>query len=289
MNVEILADYACNTGEGPSWHPDEQAVYWTDIPAGKLFRYDVKTGAHEQVYEGRSVGGMTIQPDGSMLLFRDKGNVVQWKGGKELATLIEAVPELESTRFNDVIADPEGRVYAGTMSSKEIAGRLYRMDRDGSLHVLLTEQGTPNGMGFSPDRKTFYYQDSRQQKLFAFDYDRATGNLTNERVLRDGDARGDRGRNDGMTVDAQGNIWSARWDGGCVLKFSPAGELLDTVDMPAKKISSCQFGGADFAELYLTSAGGHLKDTDGEHAGALFRIRPGVAGVTEFRSRIAVH
>ncbi len=290
-HVQMIADYACETGERPIWHPVERRVYWTDIPTGRLFWYDPKTGHSEQCYSGRPVGGFTVQEDGQLLLFRDKGNVVTFRDGNVTATVIDHIPGLEETRFNDVIADPEGRVFAGTMShGSEHNGRLYRVEPDASHHVVSDGHGTPNGMGFSPDLSTMYFCDSRLARIYAFDYDRAAGNLTNRRTIVETpkDQWESIGRGDGMTVDSEGNLWSARWDGGHVLKFSPSGELLARIPMPAKKITCVVWGGDVLEDLYVTSAGGHQKDTDGQHAGALFRLVPGAPGKAEFLSRVGL-
>ena len=103
--LQIVADYQCHCGENPMWHPDEQRFYWTDIPTGRLFRLDPVTGRHEQCYQGRPVGGFTIQADGSLLLFMDKGTVAVFQGDRITRTVIEEIPDETKTRFNDVIAE----------------------------------------------------------------------------------------------------------------------------------------------------------------------------------------
>lgn len=130
---EIVADCACETGENPLWHEQEQRLYWTDIPTGRLFRYDPKSGKHEQCYEGRPVSGFTVQVDGSLLLFMDRGTVTIWRDGL-LQEVIPEIPAERTSRFNDVTADPRGQVFCGTMSTPERKGRLYRLDPDGSCN-----------------------------------------------------------------------------------------------------------------------------------------------------------
>ncbi|MEM9251456.1 MAG: SMP-30/gluconolactonase/LRE family protein [Planctomycetota bacterium] len=287
-DYEIVADLPCQTGEGPLWHPDENVVYFADIPQGKLYRHDPAAGSTDVVYdEGRPIGGYTVQADGALLLFRDKGNVVTFRDGTILDTVIDHVPGLESTRWNDVIADPLGGVFCGTMSSDAVAGRWYHLAADGTLKQLLGDQGTPNGMGFSPDRKTLYYQDSRKQTLWAFDYDEATGEADNQRSLRVAKDHGDRGRGDGMTVDAEGDLWSCRWGGGCVLKCTPDGLPVAAYDLPAENVTSCCFAGPTMTDLYVTSAMGQHRTSADDYAGSLFKMTPGVKGVEEFRSRMA--
>ena len=128
---------ACETGENPLWHAIEQKLYWCDIPNGRIFRFDPATGLHEQCYEGRPVGGFTVQYDGSLLLFMDRGTIARWHDG-ELTEIVESIPaELES-RFNDVIADPKGRVYCGTT-----VNRVLKLS-DGSYAVHMIKIRWPH-------------------------------------------------------------------------------------------------------------------------------------------------
>jgi sugar lactone lactonase YvrE len=284
--LEVLADYACHTGEGPLYHPDENRVYWTDIPNGKLFRYDIATGTHEVCYEGEPVGGMTLQEDGSLLLFGARGAVRVWRDGV-ITPVIEEMPEEKNNRFNDVIAAPDGSVFCGVMSTPERAGRLYHLATDGEMKVLVEGTGTANGMGFTPDRDKMYFTDTHVRKIYLFDYDRKTGEATNQRLWVETPDDPEVGRPDGMTVDAYGNVWSGRWGGSRLVCHGPDGVEKGHIPFPVKKISCVTFGGPNYADMYITTAGGHIKDTDGEHAGALFRLRmPGAWGVAEFRSNI---
>lgn len=285
MQPELIADYRCETGEGPHWHPGEKMVYWTDIPAGRVFRYDPATGMHEICYTGDVVGGFTVQADGSLLFFMEKGAVSVWRDG-ELSTVIDEIPDERETRFNDVIADPEGRVFCGTMPTPERPGRLYRLDRDGTLHLILKDVGISNGMGFTSDHRTMYFTDTPTLNIYRFDYDRETGVITNREVFARA-AAGD-GKPDGMTVDAHGYIWSARWDGHCLVRYTPQGVEERRIRFPVRKVSSLTFGGEDCDDIYVTTAGGNIRHEDGEHAGALFRLNLGIRGVPEFYSRIGL-
>lgn len=289
MSVEVVVDCACDTGECPMWHADQRRLYWTDIPRGQLHVYDPLTGEHAIVYEGRPVGGFTIQSDGQLLLFRDAGNVVCFDGRHETRTVVEAIPDLEGTRFNDVIADPEGRVFAGTMSHAGAQdGKLYRLDRDGAPTLVSDGDATPNGMGFTPDLKRMYFTDSRLRRIYVYDYEQATGALSARRVFSETNASDVPriGRSDGMTVDSDGNVWSARVEGGAVLELDAEARIVARFEFPARKVTSLTFGGADYRDLYVTSAGGPDRPVQGEHAGALFRVRPGVIGRPEFLSRV---
>lgn len=283
MDLELIADYACVTGEGPLWHPTEERLYWADIPQGRLFRYDPKTGEHEQFYQGDVVGGFTIQDDGALLLFMARGAVKIWRDG-ELTTILEEIDGEQDSRFNDVFADVEGRVFCGTMPAGGRLGTLYRLDPDRTLTRVVEDVNISNGMGLTPDRKSLYYSVSLDKKIYKFDYDQATGEISNRQVFVD--LTNEEGIPDGMTVDAEGYVWSARWDGWCLVRYAPDGSEAMRVEMPTKKISSVIFAGPDYRDMYITTAGGHDRAENGDTAGALYRLRLGIQGVPEFPSRI---
>ena len=281
--IECIVDYCCQTGENPLWHPLEKRLYWCDIPKGRIFRYDPASGTHERFYEGRPVGGFTFQNDGSLLLFMDRGTIANWRNG-ELTEVGSEIEGERASRFNDVIADPIGRVFCGTMSSDEKKGSLYRLDLDGSLHVVLNDIGCSNGMAFTPDQRSFYYTDSFAREIYIFDYNIEDGNISNRRTFTR--LAESEGLPDGATVDAEGGLWSAIWDGACVVRFLPDGRIDTRISLPTRKTSSLAFGGSDYTDIYVTTAGGNTKQEDGPQAGALFRLKTQTRGVPEFFSRI---
>ena len=285
MVPELMADYRCETGEGPLWHPMERQVYWSDIPRGRIFRLNPFSRRHEQIYEGRIVGGYTIQSDGSLLLFMDRGSVAVWRDGK-LEYLVNEMEGETDNRFNDVAADPAGRVFCGTMPTDTRSATLYRMDTDGSITTVLEGVGLSNGIGFSPDQKQMYYTDSLARKIYIFDYDIDSGDITNQRVFVE--TPDDGSIPDGMTVDAEGYVWGARWDGSSLYRYNPDGEQVVQIQFPAKKISSVIFGGVDLTDMYVTTAGGGNKAEEGPGAGGLFRLNVGVQGKPEFLSRVGL-
>ena len=278
--IEAIANYHCRVGENPLWDQAGQSLYWEDIPTGRLFRLDGRTGRHERFHEGPPVGGFTMQADGSLLLF-GTNQIARLAPDGRREVLLEGIDE-DMKRFNDVIADPQGRVFAGTIGRDEQRGGLYRVETDGTVRCLFKGTGCSNGMGFSPDRKTFYWTCTTSRRIFRFDYDQATGELSNRRLLID--ASGLDGVPDGMTVDAEGNLWSAFWDGAAVCMFSPEGEKMGKIPFSVAKTSSVTFGGSALDELYVTTAGG---SDDSEAAdGTLYRVEVGARGLGEFCSRI---
>lgn len=284
---ELVVDEPCGTGEGPLWKEDEGALYWVDIPTGRLFRYTPSTGTNELIHEHDGmIGGYTFQADGSILLFGVRGQIVRWTAGV-LETVVTDIPGERDGRFNDVIADPLGRVFCGTMPTDAHLARLYRLELDGSLTELFDDIGLSNGLGFSPDDRVLYHTDSNHRRIFRLDYDVATGNVGNRATLIE--TPDDGSVPDGMTVDITGAIWSARWDGHALYRYSAEGRMLGRAPFPVRKVSSVAFGDENYATAYVTTAGGDQRgDVEGEMAGSLYRIDLGVRGRAPFRSRIGL-
>ncbi|HWD39627.1 MAG TPA: SMP-30/gluconolactonase/LRE family protein [Fimbriimonas sp.] len=285
MRHEILTANSSALAEGPLWHADHGRVYWVDIVTGTLYAFDRSANKTHTLHQGDPIGGFTMQEkNNGLLLFQAKGAIMLLEPFRSVV-LYDELPGEGETRFNDVSADPRGRVFCGTMPTKDRLGRLYRLDTDRSIRTVLEDIGCSNGMGWSPDQKTMYYTDSGAKKIYAFDYDYDTGAIDGQRTfyeLKTG------GVPDGMTVDSQGNIWTAIWDGGCVIQLDPEGQEMQRIPLPAKKVTSPAFGGPDLTELYVTTAGGDQED-QGEGAGELLRLHDtGARGIPEFRSRIEV-
>lgn len=281
---EIASDQRCTVGEGPLWHSDDGRVYWTDNVEGAMYRYDPETGDTERFYEGDVVGAFTIQADGSLLLFMEEGRVAHWDGG-DVTDVIDGVSQEAGMRFNDVIADPRGRVFCGTMDDDDpSAGRLYRLDTDGSITEVLERVELANGMGFTPDREGLYLTESNTNTIHEFRYEASTGGLGERETFS---VRSGPGMYDGLTVDASGSVWSALWDHGALVRHDPEGRLQRTIEVPTRNVTSLTFAGPEFTTAYVTTAAKGA-DEDDEGAGALFRIEPGVEGVAEFRSKVSV-
>jgi sugar lactone lactonase YvrE len=285
MKLELIVDYKLELGENPLWHPYEKKLYWIDIPTGSIFRYDPATGNHEEFYKGNVVGGFTILENGTLLLFMEKCAIQILKSGK-LISIVNEIPDELETRFNDVIADPQGRVFCGAMPTKDRPGRLYRLDHNGSITKILDGIDISNGMGFTLDRKHMYHTDSLRGEIYLFDYDRSSGNIENKRLFVA--IPKNEGVPDGMTVDKEGYVWSARWDGGCLVRYDADGKENLRIRLPAKKVSSVTFGGEDYMDIYVTTAGGDKRDEEGYGAGALFRLNVGIQGLPEHMSRICL-
>ncbi len=285
MKPKLIVDYKSELCENPIWHRYEKKLYWINIPTGSIYRYDPVTGNHEEFYKGDVIGGFTIQEDGALLLFMESCAINILKSGK-LTSVIHGIPDEIETRFNDVIADPVGRVFCGTMPTEKNPSRLYKLDPNGSISRILDEIGISNGMGFTLDRKHMYHTDSLRRKIYIFNYDQSSGNIENKQLFVA--IPNDEGVPDGMTVDREDNVWSARWDGNCFVRYNPDGKENLRIRLPAKKVSSITFGGEDYMDIYVTTAGGDKRDEEGYGAGALFRLNLGIQGLPEHMSRIYI-
>jgi sugar lactone lactonase YvrE len=182
--------------------------------------------------------------------------------------------------MNEGGCDPDGRFWCGSMAYDQAPGAaaLYRLDPDGSVHTALEGVTVSNGLDWSPDGSRAFYNDTATHRISVFDYDHLTG-LTARRTFAevvDGD---DPGNPDGLTVDADGGVWTALFGSGVVHRYSPDGYLDAVVEVPARQVTACTFGGADLDELFVTTSWEGLGPDDEPLAGSLFRVVPGVSGL----------
>jgi D-xylono/L-arabinono-1,4-lactonase len=280
--VRLLVPSHCQLGEGPFWDEVRRTLFWTDIDAGELHAWHQPTGKVRRVYKGDPVGGFTLEADGALALFRVK-DIARFEpdtGSLKSRPFADAGMK----RFNDVTADFHGRVFAGTIGRDDASGGLHRLDPDGSSRLLFRGTGVANGMGFSPDGGTFYWTCSTTGRIFAFDYEPSTGELTRRRVFY-ACSEGE-GAPDGLCVDREGTLWSARWGGSCVARHDPASSrIVETVSLPAPCVTSCCFGGPDGGTLFITTARQSEKDP-ASPAGGVFSVVTPTVGQPSRRSRL---
>lgn len=258
----VLYDTHCKLGEGVLVSPLDGSVHWVDIERGQVFRDG------EVIREGPVVGGFTIQQDGSLLLFGPEGRISHWSPEGE-RVLVETLPEVGGSRFNDVIARPDGSVVAGSLN-----GFLFVVDVRGTVTKVGEGYGQPNGMAYTADG--LYFTDTHAATVYLFE----AGSLTSRRVAFKTDA--EPGFSDGLTADAEGFLWSARWGGSCLIRYAPDGRVDRQVDLPAENVTSASFGGQ---ELYVSTAS---EDRLPPPNGALFRLALDVGGVPDYLSSVCL-
>lgn len=290
--VECVAATRSRIGEGAVWDAGDQRLWWVDIPAGLIYRYDPETGTNDSFDFGEPVGCLARRDNadgrGDLVVAAKSGF---WffdpeSGAKEQITDPEA--HLPDNRFNDGGTDMQGRFWAGSMKDggePEALGSFYRLDPDLSLTTWRGGYWTTNGLAFSPDGRTMYHSDSnaRVRTIWACDYDTRTGTPGELRVFKD--TRPLPGRPDGGTVDAEGCYWQAGIEGWQLYRYSPEGEIILTVDVPVEKPSKPMFGGRDLDILFFTSLGvGLAPGRDQPEAGSLHAVRGlGIKGVPQAR------
>lgn len=305
-SVEVKDVYLaphCRLGEGPLYDPESDILLWVDIIGKKVHWVDYSKSddveytrkSHRWVSVNNYIGciGLTDQKLKYIAAAELGFGVVdlskaEGKGEEVEIEYKDVVHKPEDMmRFNDGVIDPAGRFFAGSMwewrGSPHSNGKLYCLDAEGFVSVAHEGIGTPNGMAFSQDAKTFFLTDSDKQTIFKFDYDIKTGALSNQREFLKVEKEVNP---DGFHMDTAGNFWIAIWNGDAVRKYSPTGELLLEYKFPAKRISCTAFAGKNMDELIVTSASLHLRDPDyvypeageADKGGDIFRIK--LSGVT---------
>lgn len=282
-DVELVVHPGATHGEGPSWDARRGVLYWVDITGEAIHEFDPRTKHDRAVPVGEMVGTVAPRAAGGVIAALRSGLAFVDLATGQVTKFAQPEADKPGNRFNDGKCDPAGRFWAGTMSTKGVAeaGSLYVLDTDHRVRKMAEKVSTSNGLVWSLDQRTMYYIDTRLQRVDAFDYDLATGNIANRRVAVP--IPEDQGRPDGMTLDAEGMIWVAHWEGWRVTRWNPVtAELLATIKVPVARVTSCAFGGVNLDVLYITTARPAKDDPAQPHAGSLFVVQPGVRGLPAF-------
>ncbi|MBT6440837.1 MAG: SMP-30/gluconolactonase/LRE family protein [Alphaproteobacteria bacterium] len=255
VNIECVVDAHNYLGEGPVWDVEEGALYWVDMLEQQVWRYEPTSGKTRTWTLPKTVGAFALRKTGGgIVTMRDGFYFLDLEtGATEL--IVEADADNPRIMFNDGKVDPKGRFFAGgedEISASPICA-LWRLDPDLSLHELERGIVCNNGPSWSPDRKTFYHTDSYKEEIYAYDYDLATGDISNKRVFAS--TVEENGIPDGSTIDAEGYLWNARIVAGELVRYTPEGEIVRRIPMPVPWITSVMFGGDDLDVIYVTSMG----------------------------------
>lgn len=274
MKAERITDAIAHHGEGVVWSPEWGGLRWVDMLAGDILSLDGNgrvTRRHVATVAAalrpRSTGGAVIGTATGFILEADDGTPTH-----RYEILGDA-----RVRMNDGGCDPDGRFYCGSMhdAAEPGSGTLFRLDTNGRIDPVLTALTISNGLDWTASGDTAYYTDSATGRIDQFDYDCGAG-LTARRTAATIDPR--YGLPDGLTVDAEGGIWVALWGGSAVHRYTPGGRLDHVIEVSAKQVSSCTFGGPGLDELFITTSRLRLAPDEDPAAGSLFRVTPGVTG-----------
>lgn len=267
------------------WSVREQALYWTDNLGGRMHRLEPASGSAESFLLGQNVMAIGLRKSGGLVLALAK-QLAFYEPGGELDLLMGVEQDRPRNRFNDGKVDRHGRYWAGTMNDidwDKPSGSLYRLDPDSGLSELQSGVACANGLGWSPDERTFYFVESFRHAIFAYDFDPDAGALSGRRAFATVD--GSSGTfPDGLTVDAEGGVWNVEHGAGRVLRYAPDGRITHEVEVPLPQPTSCMFGGRELDVLYITTSRQNMSPEQlGRYplSGSVFAVRPGLTGMPE--------
>ncbi len=286
--AELVLDAKAKLGEGALWQPEQKVLYWVDIEGCELHFFDPETGIDEKHTLPSKPGTVVPLKNGNCLLAFYNGvfewGKVQGEQLKEITFLdfFAGNPEQETgSRYNDGKCDPSGRLWVGTYAEEKKQCGLYRITSDKSVTKMLDGIICSNGIVWSIDKTKMYYIDTPTRMVQQFDYNDATGEISNGKVIiRFPEGVGNP---DGSTLDSEGMLWIAHWGGACVSRWNPeTGEMIGKVEVPAREVTSVAFGGDELETLYITTVSEWVdKETLAKypHSGGLFAVNPGVKGI----------
>ena len=290
LNAELAVKLNCNLGEGPFWDSKKQELYFVDISNKQVLIFAPSSNSVEAITFDQEIGAVLLGQNSELIVAARDGLYAATRDG-ELKTLLAPIDFGDSSiRCNDAKCDANGRIWVGTMAFdfKQGAASLYSFDSE-NLKEILSDLTIANGLGWSPDQKTMYFIDSLTSRVDSFDFDLASGAISNRQPFV---TFSDPGViPDGMTTDEDGGIWVALFGGSAVRRFDSAGKLTHTVSVPATQVTSCCFGGPDMSELYITTAQ-YAMDAEALSkdplAGSLFRVKTSFKGSASNRYGVAV-
>jgi sugar lactone lactonase YvrE len=279
VQAEQITEAIAVHGEGPCWLARSGELGWVDMLAGRVLATSLATattqvieipGPVAAIIRPRAAGGLVVATETGVILLDEY---------ESPSPLCEVITE-PGIRMNDGACDPQGRFWCGSMAydfeAQPEAGTLWRVEADGSVATVLSGVGISNGIDWSDDGTTVFYVDTPTGRIDTFAFDGATGELSDRQPFVEIDRAF--GMPDGLTIDAEGGIWTALYDGGAVHRYTPDGVLDAVVEVPTPKVTACTFGGADLDELFITTSWEGLGPDDEPMAGSLFRVTPGVRG-----------
>lgn len=271
MEIDIAFAAEARVGEGPTWDAGngDGTLHWVDILAGRVHTSDPSTGRSSTIETGTLVGAALPRRAGGFVAATSFGFAKLDAGGSfrdELRILPDGI------RMNDAKCDRAGRLWAGSTEMDFASGRgaLHALAPDWSTEVILDGLTLPNGLDWSPDDSVLYLADTIERVVLAFDFDLEDPGISGSRTLIEfGHADG---LPDGLTVDADGCLWIAMWEGGRIVRVSPDGEVLAEIAVPVHQPTSCAFGGPDLDVLYVTTAREGLEVGAGDPAGSVLAV-----------------
>ena len=278
--AELVVNMGGTLGEGICWDETERLLYWIDISENKIFVYNMENSTVKIVDVGQNVGFVALREQGGLVAGLEDGLYSVDTDSGKTKCLVKVESDNKSNRFNDGECDCMGRIWAGTMAKSDEtngSGSFYCIDTDLSVEKMIEKTRISNGIAFSPDNKTMYHIDSPSGEVSAFDFDKRSGQIVGKRCAAN--VPKEMGFPDGMTVDADGNLWVGMWAGSAVVKYDGAtGQMLEKIDIPALHVTTMVFGGAGMDEMFVITAKKKTDLNEFPNAGGMFRIKMDVKG-----------
>ena len=283
IEAELVLACQNRLGEGPIWSMEEESLYWVDIVAPAVHRFQPATGAHDQWPMPEHVGCISMRAAGGLVVALKSGFAFFDPTSGKVETVVHAEKDKLDNRFNDGRCDRQGRFFSGslTYSEDQPLGKLWRLDVDHSVEPVLDGVTVANGLCWSPCGDIMYFIDTPTRQIRAFDYDQATGIPCNPRILVETDGSG---WPDGSITDSEGCIWNAEWDGARVVRYTPDGKVDRVIGVPARRATCAAFGGPNLKTLYITSAWDRMSREARKEwplSGDLFAVEVDVPGLPD--------
>ncbi len=284
MNIECIYDQPALLGESPLWNAAEKTLYWVDIEKRALHGFDTTTQKHHMWPMPTEIGCIALHASGGLIAAMRHGFASIALPSGEVTMMNTVLTDADGVMFNDGKCDRAGRFWAGTKDLLEQAdiGALYRLDAANNLVEIEKGFAVSNGFAWSPDNKLFYVCNSPSRIIYQYDFDYAAGSITNKRIFAK--LPEDSGYPDGVTVDSEGGVWNAHWDGWRLTRYLPNGKIDRVIKMPVRRPTSCCFGGPNLTTLYVTSASTRLTANElkqNPQAGCVFAVEVGIRGLLE--------
>lgn len=292
-NLELVIDSKSELGEGPCWDEKNQKLLWIDGYAGKINIYDYVDQSNRFIEVGQYVGSINLRKDGGAILALQYGIYFLNLKTEKILKITDPEYGLSHNRLNDGKCDCKGRLWFGSINMDahvrsydvESTGALYCMNKDLEIRQVLDNIAVSNGLTWNVNNKIMYHINTPTRKVVAYDFNKETGEIKNKReivIIPE-----NQGVPDGMTIDEEGKLWVAHFGGYQVSRWDPeTGEKIGKIKLPVKNVTSCTFGGKNLEELFITTASAGLSKKEASEqpqAGGLFKIRPGVKGLSFYR------
>lgn len=283
MKIQPIGEQVDLLGESCIWSQAEQALYWVDVRGKYVRRFDQASGRVETWPMPELPGSIALHAEGGLVVAMQSGVAHLDLPGGELSWIARPHETYPHQRFNDGRCDRQGRFFVGTMDDvgRGPCGTLYRLGPDGAFDLVFGDFSIPNSLAWSPGGETMYFSDNVSRMITAYDFDGETGMPSNPRPFVGTPAPA---APDGSTVDAEGYVWNAEYDGGRVVRYAPDGAVDRVLDMPVRRPTCCAFGGPDLSTLFVTTAAQRLTEAERAAqplAGRLLAIEVGVRGLAE--------